>query len=443
MGNIVTLNFPKQIVSGLDELNPLNHFATSKFGLGYPFFINGVTSDKTHFINTYSLDYLPSTIFQCPTCRRELKVHSKIPRSWKGLDDGNYEAYLKLDVPRVKCPQCGVHVVNIPWARPMSRFTNFLEYRILADVMDLSMSSVAERYSTTVPVISRIVNHYVESARQFLDLSDVSIIGLDEKSYKKGHKYILVMTDLVKLVVLSCSFGKDSEAVRAVMEDFKKHGGDPDKITDVALDMSPTLISAVREIFINAEITFDKFHLIAMANAVIDKVRRREVRDYNILKNSRWGLLKNPEKLTKNQEIMIVNISKQNLQTARAYRYKLALQKIMNSTLSRDEAEIELKKLIAWGVRTRVPEIIDFARSIRNHLAGILRYFESKITSGFVEAINGMIQEVNRRGRGYSNLKNFFNMIYLCLGGLKIKILPSTGMPKFIEGFQKPPPDTK
>jgi transposase len=205
--------------------------------------------------------------------------------------------------------------------------------------------------------------------------------------------------------------------------------GHPDQILEIAMDMSIPYIRGAELYLPNAYITFDKFHVIKMLQKVLDMVRIRESKINQILKGTKFIFLHNPENLSGKRLEILNNLTKLNLQTARVYRFKLALQKIYREC-NYEEAVIALNKLYGWSWRSRIPELIEFGRSLKKHMAGILRHFKSRLTSGPIEAVNAKIQEVNRRPRGFPNIQHFKNMIYLVAGDLKIKKLYGTGLTK-------------
>jgi transposase len=261
----------------------------------------------------------------------------------------------------------------------------------------------------------------------------VNVVGLDETNRLKGHNYISIFIDMNFGRLLFATEGKDADTIEKFTDDLKLHNGCPEKIHDIAIDMSPAFISRVERFLPNAHITFDKFHIMKNMNSVLDQVRRTEVKIEPILKGARFCLLKNSKNLTESDKIRIKELYSLNLATARAYRFKESLSDILNSSADSYEANFYLIKQISWGRRSRIPELKDFALSLKNHLPGILRYFVSRLTSGMVEGMNSKIQEIKRRARGFPNVNNFINMLYLCLSGLEIPKLFATGLPKVIQ----------
>ena len=270
--------------------------------------------------------------------------------------------------------------------------------------------------------IWRVIDHYVQSVRAQSDYSEVNRVGMDETSARRGQDYISLFFDMDERRLLFGTAGRDHETVKAFTEDFKAHNGVPENITDACLDMSKAFIKGVTEALPNAEITFDHFHLIKHMNDALSQVRAEEAKFYpEMMKGSRYAFLKNPENLTQKQDETLHRLCGYRLKTARAYLLKLALQDVYFAT-SREEAEICLKNWYSWAIRSQIEQVRVVARTVKNHWNGILAWFNSQLSNGFLEAINGLIQAAKRRARGYRTTKNLINMAYLIAGKLDFRL---------------------
>jgi transposase len=266
--------------------------------------------------------------------------------------------------------------------------------------------------------IWRIVDHYVEEARSRADFSEVTRLGIDETSAKKGYVYIALFHDMVERRLLFATEGKDHATVKAFTEDFKLHNGCSENITSACIDMSKAFIKGIKEELPNAEITFDPFHLVQLMNKALGEVRAEEARLFpEVLKGSRYAFLKNPENLTEKQDETLVKLSHYQLKTGRAYLIKLALQDVYFAP-SRLDAEALLKSWYNWSIRSQIEHVKKVAKTVKEHWNGILAWFDSKLSNGYIEAINGLIQAAKRRARGYKTTKNLINMAYLIAGKL-------------------------
>jgi transposase len=399
------LVFPPEKNVNKENVDSLSKHLTFKFNLPEPFFVNGCKTDSSTNQITATIDYDHNSLFECPHCKQLCKIHSTIPREWQSLPDYNFETILKMNVPRVICSEHGVSTIEIPWARPRASTTTILDAKLLGKALNQTMSNISEEINVSPDRITRIVDHFVSVAREKIDLSTLRKFGVDETNTEKGFKYVTIFIDLELKIVIFVTEGKGSEALEKFAQFLENHGGKRDNITDIAMDMSGAYIKGAYESFPNAHITFDKFHIIQNLNNTINSIRCREVRDQPVLRKTRDIFLKNNENWTEKQKETYSHLSKMNLQTSRAYRFKLALSDILNSGADEITAAKMLKSLIGWGLRSRIPELIVFTKSLKAHLKGILRYFTSRLTSGFVESSNRIIQDIRRRARGFLNKK--------------------------------------
>ena len=218
--------------------------------------------------------------------------------------------------------------------------------------------------------------------------------------------------------------GKDSTTVERFKDDLVKHKGSAEAIENVSSDMSPAFIKGVTENLPNAQITFDKFHIIKALNEAVDEVRRQEQKEFPMLKNTRYIFLKNPENLTIKQSELLeeIKLKDLNLKTMRAYQLRLNFQEIW--LLPPDQAEAFLKKWYYWATHSRLEPMIKAAYTIKEHWDGVLNWFKSNVNNGILERINSMVQAAKARARGYRTNEYLITMIYLIAGKLQFN-LPS------------------
>ena len=404
-------------------MNPESLFAVA-LGIIPPWQVEGVEFSKESKRLDIKIGFSRGTTFACPVCGSAAPVHDTSVKSWRHLNFFQYEAYLTARVPRVKCANdgCGVKQVQVPWARHGTGFTLLFEALVMALVREMPVKVAASLLGEHDTRLWRVVDHYVQSARAQADYSDVKRVGIDETSAKRGQDYISLFFDLDQRRLLFGTEGKDHETVKSFAEDLKDHHGEPENITDACIDMSKAFIKGVTEALPNAEVTFDPFHMIQIMNKALGEVRSEEARLYpEMMKGSRYAFLKNPENLTEKQDETLTRLCNYRLKTARAYLIKLALQDVYFST-SREEAEGLLKKWYSWAIRSQIDQVKKVAKTVKNHWNGILSWFDSQLSNGFLEAINGLIQAAKRRARGYRSTKNLINMAYLIAGKLDFRL---------------------
>jgi transposase len=368
------------------------------------------------------LNFRRGEMFCCTDCHgQKYKIHDTVDKTWRHMNFFQHEAYITARVPRTKCDRHGVKMIDIPWARKGSGFTLLFEALLMTLSKSMPVDKVARFVGEHDTKIWRVLKHYVGEAREKLDFSALKQIGIDETSSKKGHNYITVFVDMETSTVAYATEGKNAETINSFVTDLQAHGGAPENISEVSIDMSPAFISGAEDFLPDADITFDKFHVMKKVNEAVSDVRREEAKHQDILTKTRYLWLKNRDKLTKKQEATlndILALRNMNLKTVRAYKIKLAFQELFKQPA--DVAEEYLKKWYFWATHSRIAPIIEAAKTVKSHWDGILRWFDSGLTNGVVEGINGEIQEIKARARGFRNINNFITMIYLKLGGIMI-----------------------
>jgi len=364
------------------------------------------------------LDFERGSRFECPVCHELCGAYDAKEMVWQHLNFFQYKTYLHAWVPRVSCKDHGVKQIQVPWARERSGFTLLFEAMIMALVDEMPVKAIADMVGIEDTRLWRIIEYYVNKALEQSDLSQVRRVGVDETSSRKGHKYVSLFVDLDTNKVIFVTKGKDSLTLQAFKEHLIKYRGDPDAITDFSCDLSPAFINGIETLFPKAHITFDKFHVMKLLNQAVDETRRREQIDEKDLTKTRYIWLKNPGNLTKKQKEKLQSLSSLQLKTGRAYRMKLVFQQIFKPgpvSFNREEA---LKKWYAWAIRSRIEPIVEFAKTLKRHWAGIVRWFTSNITNAILEGLNSLVQAAKARARGFRSLDYFKLIIYRVAGKL-------------------------
>jgi transposase len=368
------------------------------------------------------LDFAPGSRFACPACdAADCPVHDTDTQSWRHLNFFQHQAYLHARVPRVRCPKCGVRKASVPWARPGSGFTLLFEALTMALVCAMPVAAAARLVGEHDTRLWRVLLHYVDEARARMDASDVSRVAIDETAARRGHDYISLFVDIDEARVLFATEGKDAATVAAFAQDLSEHGGDPDNVTEVCIDMGPAFIKGVADSLPAAAVTFDRFHAVKIVNDAVDTVRRGESRGQKLLKGTRYLWLRNPQNLSEKQRAALDALPHRHLKTARAWRLKLAFQELYDMK-TREQGEAHLRRWYFWATHSRLPPMTEAARTVKRHWDGILRWFESKIANGLIEGINSLVQAAKAKARGYRSASHLKAMVYLIVGKLDLRL---------------------
>ena len=391
-------------------------------GLGTPWAVSGSRFDALARRLDIDITFAKGARFACPCCEATgCPVHDTEQKSWRHLSFFQHEAYLNARVPRIRCEVCGVKRVNVPWAREGSGFTLLFEAMLMPLLRSTPVAEVARHVGEHDTRLWRVLHHYVDEARARDDHSTVSRAAFDETSARRGHDYVSLFVDLDGPRVLFVANGKDAATVGAFADDLKAHGGDPARIEEVCMDMSAAFIAGAAAHLPQAEITFDRFHIVKIINEGVDEVRREEQKSRPELKQSRYVWLKNETNLSSGQRELRDSLARSNLKTARAYQIRLTFQEFYQQP-TRKDAEVFLKKWYFWATHSRLPPMIDAARTVKRHWNGILRWHDSKIANGILEGINSLVQAAKAKARGYRSSRNLHAMIYLIAGKLELAL---------------------
>ena len=369
------------------------------------------------------IDFPRGSTFSCPECgQADLKAYDTKEKTWRHLNFFQHEAYLTARVPRVRCDKCGIRLAEVPWARSESGFTLLFEAMSMTLAKAMPVKTMAAWVNEQDTRLWRVLHHCVDAARDHADYSEVTQVGVDETSSRRGHNYVSLFVDLEGPRVLFATEGKDAATVERFRQDLTAHNGHPEDIKEVCCDMSPAFISGVGKQFPDAQMTFDKFHIMKIINEAVDEVRRQEQKDRPELARTRYLWLKNPENLKSSQAETLegLTLRKLNLKTSRAYHIRLNFQELFNQPL--ELAEIFLKNWYFWATHSRLEPIKQAAYTIKRHWDGVLRWFHSNINNGILEGINSLIQAAKAKARGYRTNRNLITMIYLIGGKLDFRL---------------------
>jgi len=361
--------------------------------------------------------------FTCPSCgQSDMPIYDTKEKTWRHLNFFQYRTYLHARIPRIKCSTgCKVKQVKPPWARPGSEFTLLFESLIMLLAQDMPVKAIAELTGEHDTRLWRILYHYVEEARAKLDFSEVKQVGVDETAAKRGHDYITLFVDLDKSRLLFATPGKGKETIDTFVKDLREHQGDPNNIKNACSDLSPAFIAGVKSFLPQAQMVFDRFHIMKIINAAVDEVRRYESRENEALKKTRYIWLKNPQNLTTKQCNKLNSLKYEHLATVRAYNLKLSFQSLFEQP-NRLDGEEFLKRWYYWATHSKLVPMVNAAHTIKDHWNGILNWFSSNISNGILEGINSLIQAAKARARGYRNSKTLITISYMISSQLKFDL---------------------
>lgn len=345
-------------------------------------------------------------------------------RRWRALDLGTIRAYVEADSPRVRCSEHGVIAAQVPWARHGAGHTYAFDDTAAWLVTHCSKSAVRDLLRIAWRTVGSIVTRVVVDAEAGTDrFANLARIGIDEISYKRGHKYLTVVVDHDTGVLLWAHPGRDKETLDKF---FVRLGDDRcAKITLVSADAAEWIAVVVAARCPNAELCLDPFHTVQWATKALDEVRR-EVwnaarRDgqkavAKELKGARYALWKNPADLTERQGAKLAQIAETNQRLYRAYLLKEQLRQVF--ALKGAAGIALLDRWLKWARRCRIPSFVKLAKSITEHRRGIEAALTHGLSNARVESVNTKLRLLTRIAFGFRSPEALVALAMLDLGGL-------------------------
>jgi len=354
-----------------------------------------------------------------------------VASTWRHLDLGVWQIELRAMLRRLDCPVHGVVVEGVPFARPGAKLTRDFDDLLawLATRMDKTAISRLCRVSwrTVGRACERVVASELDPGR----LDGLFRIGVDEISWRKHHKYLTLVVDHDRGVVVWGHKGRDSATLDLFFDELGPQRSSV--IEAVSLDLGPAYIKSVQTEghAPQAIICADPFHVVKLVGDALDEVRRnlwqqlrklpddRWAKDF---KGARWALLKNPEDLTTNQAAQLARIRRNRGGIWRAYEMKEQFRAIFAGDLTRDEAADLLDRWCARAQRCRLAPFVKAARTMRHRRDLILNAIEHGISNGRVEGLNTKVRLIVRRGYGFHSAEAALALVMLAAGPINLRL---------------------
>ncbi len=363
---------------------------------------------------------------RCSVCRRQCPGYDRGEgrRQWRALDLGLFTACVEAAGTRVSCPEHGVGVEHVPWARPRSQFTRHFEDTVAWLAARTDKTTVGRLFRVVWRTVGRIIERVTCEARANCDLfAGIKRIGVDEVSYRRGHRYLTVVVDHDSGRLLFAHEGKNEVALDAFFDALG-----PERcaaIELVSMDAGVAYQNVVRKRCPKAQVCMDPFHVVKWATDAVDKVRRRVWnearrsglrRDAVAVKGTRYAVLKNPEDLTEHQRIALAQVEQTNRPLFRAYLLKEQLREVFK--LKGTPGIRLLDQWLAWARRCRIPDFVAMARTVSAHRAMIDAALRHQLSNARVEALNTRMQLLTRVAFGFHSSAALISLAMLKLGGL-------------------------
>ncbi|QCO97935.1 ISL3 family transposase [Arthrobacter sp. 24S4-2] len=388
---------------------------------------------------------------RCGICRRRCPKYDQGHgrRRWRSLDAGTVQVQVEADAPRIRCREHGVTVAAVPWARHQAGHTHHFDAQVAWLATQTSKTAITAlmriAWRTVGAIITRV---WEDTAATYDPFANLVRIGIDEISYKRGHKYLTVVVDHDSGRLVWAAVGRDKATLGTFFDALgeERCAG----ITHVSADGADWIAAVVAARCPAAIRCADPFHVVKWATEALDEVRRgawndarraartgeakrgrgrpskdAPARPHSTLaagvKNSRYALWKNPENLTEKQQAKLAWIVQTDPGLGRAYYLKEGLRTVFK--LPYDEAGEALDKWVAWARRCRIPSFVKLQKSIVKHRESILAAIEHGLSNGRIESMNTKIRLITRIAFGFKSPEALIALAMLSLGGHK-PVLP-------------------
>ena len=346
-------------------------------------------------------------------------IHDTVKKKWRHMNFFEHSSFIHCKVPRIRTSDGKVRLIDVPWSRKNSGFTLLFEALSMSLIeSEMPINKIAKLLNVNAHRIWTIFNYWVKQAYAKDDPSQITKIGIDETSKRKGHDYITVAVDLDERRVIHVVEGKNKQTVADIRDYLCDKQTNIKQIEQASIDLSPAFISGISEHFPNASITFDRFHVVKLLNKAMDEVRKLERKEHDRLKGHKYTFLKNKENLSETKQSELAELIKLYPVLGEAYRLKELFNDLWDMP-DKKSATLFINQWFEEVEQSHIPPFMKFARTVKAHLSGIINFVETHITNAILESVNNKIQMAKRRARGYRNLDNFINMIYFLCGKLK------------------------
>lgn len=347
-----------------------------------------------------------------PITKRPSKPIKTVKRIVRDLPLYGFDSHVEIELAQVKSPHGRRLIEACPFVDKGERFTNRFCQMISGLCRHMSIKAVSTHLNVRWETVKNIDKAYLQETLPALDpsaLKDLKYIGVDEVARAKGHDYMTVVYDMVLGRLIWVETGRDSDTFASFLKQLpsKTAAG----IEAIAMDMGPAYQKAVRECLPEADIVFDRFHVMQNYSKAISNQRKAEFKKADkegkdVIKGCHYLLLKNKDKLTGSQADKLLELIKNNENLCSVYVLKEQLQALWDKETPED-MRVALDEWCLMARSTNLLFLRKFARSLERHAEGICNYAKHKLTSGRIEAGNVGIGMIRKRARGIKDTEYF------------------------------------
>jgi transposase len=402
---------------------------TKILGLKAPWFITRVIVDTELNQIDIWVDHEKNIQVMCPECEKFYSVYDHSPeRVYQHLNVCQMKTFIHVRLPRVNCPVHGVKQIYSEFGENGSDMTYEFEKLIIDISKECSIVSIGRLYSIRWDRCWNVVDRAVNRGQARKEHTIPTRLGVDEKSFARGHKYETIVTNIDKGTVEYVADDREQESLEAYYKQFNKE--ELKSVEAVAMDMWDPFVAATKKYIPDAhkKIVFDKFHAVGYVTKAVDKTRIAEHKALNesgdqTLKGTKYIWLWNEENVPEWRKEDYYALKALDLKTSKAcaikdnfrhlwdYKYEACMRKYFD-------------KWYFWATHSQIAPMIKAAKTLKVHIDNIVTYAKHRITNALGESINAKIEKVKRMACGFRNRQHYRSAIYFHCGGLDLYPYP-------------------
>jgi transposase len=342
--------------------------------------------------------------YPCSGCgRRTSRVRSARDRTWDDLPWAAHPVTLVYRQRRVDCRRCGIRTERVEFADPKARVTRRLRQQIGVDCQSMPTSHAAVRHGVSWGKARRAEKAFLAEWDRTRVKRRPRHLGVDEIQRGKGQQFWTILSDLVHGEVIGLQKDRSEDSLRTLLRD-RLDARQRAAVNAVCTDMHRPYVNVVREVLTQAEIVFDKFHVLQHASAALDEVRRQEFfRAGPVMRahgrGKRWLLLRRWKTVRGSKRAELQALFAANRRLFKAYVLREQLDRLWTYKTRPGVLNFLMGwfKALRWQ---RLPEMERLGDFLLKHIDGIAAYCDHQVRFGVVESINTTIKAVLRRARG-------------------------------------------
>ena len=387
--------------------------------LHYGFGIKNVILKSFHFLGNSIIFkcHISEKLKRCSKCHsKNVRIKQTKTRQLRMVPMGSKSCILEIRVHKFHCRCCDSSTwVDLPFAvgkLPMTQ--SFVTY-ILSLVKITTIKSISKLLRLQWKTVKNIHKDYLKKHYAEVSYKDIAYLSMDEFSIRKGHTYMTIFLDLTTGRIIHAIQGRSVEEIKPFIETLSKKALN---LKAIAMDMSRSYISAVKQCLPNVVYVFDRFHVMKLMNEALDQLRKAEHAKYEkqgcpIIKGDRFLLLRNLSTLTSDEQGRLEKLFEINSTLSKAHLMKEQLREFWNQGTLEEGARF----LVHWIHDAKMSGIKVMERmgnTLLSHYEGLLNYYKHRLSNGKIEGTNNKIKVLKRVAYGYRDM-GYFELLLLDL----------------------------